>query len=68
MGLCFIPRVETRGYDVDRPCRDFRLAPFEKGTLIVPSPHLSRVSNPWKGFLMINPNKVLHGSWSTFFK
>jgi len=23
MGLRFIPRVETRGYDVVRPCRDF---------------------------------------------
>ena len=23
MRLRFIPRVETRGYDVDRPCRDF---------------------------------------------
>jgi len=48
MGLRFIPRVETRGYDVDRP-GTFRLASLVKGVLIMTSPIFQGFSI-WKGF------------------
>jgi len=50
MGLRFIPRVETRGYEVDRPCRDFKTRFTRKRSFDHDIPHLSRVSHPWKGF------------------
>ena len=42
------------------PLENFGLRIAQKGAWLMP--HLSRVSNPWKGFSMINSNKVLQGS------